>query len=273
MSDWKRQTPLGREASYDMAYDPGLLVPIPRVEGRQAISAPEPLPFTGCDIWNAWELSWLDGRGKPVVAWGEFRVPADSPFIIESKSLKLYLNSLNQQAFDEIATVAAVIRRDLGRAADAPVEVRLHAPEDWPHAVAEPEGRCLDDLPVTIQHYLPAPDLLTAQAGRLVDETVYSRLLRSRCPITGQPDWGGVQIHYRGPAIDLAGLLAYIVSFRQHQDFHEQCVERMFLDILERCSPQQLTVEARYLRRGGLDINPYRSNTDRPAENRRWFLQ
>ncbi len=273
MGDWKQQTPLGRDASYDLDYDPDLLVPIPRAEGRQAIGVPDPLPFRGCDIWNAWELSWLDLRGKPLVAWGEFRVPADSPCIIESKSLKLYLNSLNQHRFEDQDAVSAALRADLWRAAGAPVDVRLHSPETWPRTLPGPEGRCLDELPVTIEHYAPAPHLLQVDRDTPVEETLYSRLLRSRCPITGQPDWGGVQISYQGPRIDPAGLLGYIVSFRQHQDFHEQCVERMFLDIMDRCSPAQLTVDARYLRRGGVDINPHRSHGDRPVENRRWFLQ
>lgn len=273
MSDWKEKTLLGRDASYDTDYDPGLLVPIPRAEGRRAIGVPDPLPFAGCDVWNAWELSWLDPQGKPVVVWGEFRVPADSPNIIESKSLKLYLNSFSQHRIADATAACELIRQDLSRAAGAPVDVRLNGPEDWPRELAEPEGECLDGLPVSIKYYHPAPQLLTADVDSEVEETVHTRLLRSRCPVTGQPDWGGVQIRYRGPKIDLAGLLAYIVSFRQQQDFHEQCVERMFLDILERCRPELLTIEARYLRRGGLDINPYRSNSGEPAGNRRWFLQ
>ncbi|MCC5859224.1 MAG: NADPH-dependent 7-cyano-7-deazaguanine reductase QueF [Ectothiorhodospiraceae bacterium] len=273
MSDWKERSPLGRKARYDAAYDPGLLVPIPRAEGRRANGVPEPLPFTGCDIWNAWELSWLDSRGKPEVAWGEFRVPADSPNIIESKSLKLYLNGFNQQRHGDMHAVAECIRVDLSRVVGAEVVVGLHGPEAWPDRLDGPEGHCLDALPVTIAHYQPAPELLQADARDVVEETFHSRLLRSRCPVTGQPDWGGVQIHYRGPRIHREGLLAYVISFRQHQDFHEQCVERMFLDILQHCRPEQLTVEARYLRRGGLDINPFRTNAGTTARNRRWFLQ
>lgn len=270
---WEDDAPLGKAVGYERDYDPGLLYPIARSDGRARIGLGGAAPFTGCDIWNAWELSWLDARGKPMVAWGEFRVPADSPSIIESKSLKLYLNSLNQASFDSRQAVQKLIAQDLSRAAGGPVTVVLRASDDWPQTLAVPQGECLDGLDVTIRHYHPEPALLTLRSGVVAERRVFSRLLRSRCPVTGQPDWGGVDIRYRGREIDPAGLLAYIVSFRQHQDFHEQCVERMFLDIQRRCQPEQLTIHARYLRRGGLDINPYRTSTSTEADNQRWFLQ
>ncbi|MEX0729731.1 MAG: NADPH-dependent 7-cyano-7-deazaguanine reductase QueF [Aquisalimonadaceae bacterium] len=265
--------PLGKAVAYDSPYDPGLLFAIARSESRERLGFGAALPFSGCDIWNAWEVSWLDAAGKPAVAWGEFRVPAETPNIIESKSLKLYLNSLNQERLGSLEAVKAVVERDLSAVAGAPVIVNLTPPERWPDRLRVPEGRCLDDLPVVIRHYHPEPALLVASGEEVVEECLYSNLLRSLCPVTGQPDWGGIMLRYRGPAIDCAGLLAYIVSFRQHQDFHEQCAERMFRDIMERCRPEALTIHARYLRRGGLDINPFRTNTSEQPDNGRWFLQ
>jgi len=252
--------PLGRLVDYDSTYDPTLLFAIERAAGRERLGIGARLPFRGCDLWNAYELSWLDAGGKPRVAWGEFRIPADTRCIVESKSFKLYLNSLNQHRFDSADAVRELLRRDLSACLRADVEVDLHLPESWSRfPLVEPEGRCLDELPLQIDSYQPEPERLRTVSTQRVTRTVFSRLLRSRCPVTGQPDWGTVQIAYTGPEIDEAGLLAYIVSFRQHQDFHEHCVERMFTDIHARCAPQRLTVYARYLRRGGLDINPYRS--------------
>jgi 7-cyano-7-deazaguanine reductase len=208
--------------------------------------------------------------GKPCVACAEFWVPADSPCIVESKSFKLYLNSLNQHRFESPAALQSTLTRDLGRCLGAQPEVRLLLPGDW-GALAHRgfDGICLDDIDVAIKHYEPAPQLLRRLSGRVVEERLFSRLLRSRCPVTGQPDWATVLVDYAGAELDRAGLLAYIVSFRQHQDFHEQCVERMFADILERCAPERLSIYARYLRRGGLDINPMRSTVaERPLDLR-----
>jgi 7-cyano-7-deazaguanine reductase len=259
------ELPLGKTVAYDAAYDPELLFPIARAAT---------LPMHGWDIWNAYELSWLDAIGKPMVAWAEFWMPATSPNIVESKSLKLYLNSLNQHRVASVGDLHAMLERDLAGCLGAELEVRLHLPTDWDGlATIAPVGRCLDDLPIAIEFYEPAPQLLRLQSERVVEERLFSRLLRSRCPVTGQPDWATVSIDYRGPEIDCAGLLAYIVSFRQHQDFHEQCIERMFVDISRQCAPQRLSVYGRYVRRGGLDINPYRSTEPGRPHNLRDLRQ
>jgi 7-cyano-7-deazaguanine reductase len=267
-------SPLGQSVDYDAGYDPGLLFAIPRAEGRRPLGLAGALPFTGCDIWNAYELSWLNPAGKPVVAWGELRIPADSPAIVESKSLKLYLNSLNQAAFDDAEAVVATIARDVAGCVGADIDVQVRLPETWSQFPIEmPPGECLDELAIRVTDYTPQPDLLQWASHDVVTRHCFSRLLRSRCPVTGQPDWGTVCISYSGREIDAAGLLAYIVSFRQHQDFHEHCVERMFCDIQTRLAPAALTVSARYLRRGGIDINPWRSSSAQIAPNPRLFRQ
>ncbi|MDY0012506.1 MAG: NADPH-dependent 7-cyano-7-deazaguanine reductase QueF [Rhodocyclaceae bacterium] len=253
-------SPLGRTVAYRTDYAPELLFPIPRQTKRDELGiAGDALPFTGWDLWNAYELSWLTPRGKPVVALGEFRVPAESPCLVESKSLKLYLNSFNQTVFDSIEAARQTIIRDLSAAVGAPVRAVLKRPQDANRAFGPPPGGVLlDDMEVDIQHYQPAPQLLCA-TGPVVEETLYSHLLKSNCLVTGQPDWASLAIRYRGPAIHREGLLAYIVSFREHHEFHEQCVERVFRDITAHCRPEGLAVWARYTRRGGLDINPFRS--------------
>jgi 7-cyano-7-deazaguanine reductase len=227
------------------------------------------------DFWNCFELSWLLPSGKPVVAVGEFAIPADSPNIIESKSFKLYLNSLNQTAFADQAELLALLEKDLSAAAGKPVGVRLLSlAEATGEGVASAPGTCIDDLDVAISNYAaPAPELLRCDSARLIEESLHSHLLKSNCPVTGQPDWGTVVVQYRGAALDHASLLAYLVSFRQHADFHEQCVERIFLDLLRLLEPEHLTVYARYVRRGGLDINPYRSTMAISPENRRFVRQ
>lgn len=253
-------SPLGKTTVYADRYDPSLLFPIPRKQKRVEIGAIEPLPFSGVDIWNAYELSWLDARGKPQVALAEFRVPAASPNIIESKSFKLYLNGFSQERI-ETATLRDTLMRDLSLAAGAPVNVTLSAPSAQGHAIIDLPGKLLDDQPLEIDDYgPPKPGYLSADHNAApVEEALLSHLLRSNCPVTGQPDWGSVQIAYRGAPIDHAGLLRYLVSFRTHNEFHEQCVERIFVDLMTRCGPERLTVYARYTRRGGLDINPFRS--------------
>jgi 7-cyano-7-deazaguanine reductase len=268
-------SPLGKNTAYADRYDPSLLFPIPRAEKRAEIGVAELLPFHGVDIWNAYELSWLDLRGKPVVALAEFRVPAASPNIIESKSFKLYLNGFAQECIADAATLAATLAHDLSAAAGAVVGVQLRDANAASYAVTDLDGQLLDSQSIDIDHYgPPQADFLSADSGAIaVEETVVSHLLRSNCPVTGQPDWGSVQITYRGPPIEHAGLLRYLVSFRNHNEFHEQCVERIFVDLMQRCAPQQLSVYARYTRRGGLDINPFRSSTPATPDNPRTVRQ
>ncbi len=254
-------SPLGRTVAASADYDPGLLFPIPRAAKRAELGLGDTLPFHGVDLWNAYELSWLDPRGKPRVALGTFRVPAHSPNLIESKSLKLYLNSLNQARLADFDEAASRIANDLSHAAGATVEAWLVPPSAFDGQCLEsPVGESIDDLPVTIDRYgEPDAALLRADPGEIVSETLVSDLLKSNCPVTGQPDWASLAIAYRGPRLDREALLRYLVAFRTHDDFHEQCVERVFCDLLRACASQSLTVHARYTRRGGLDINPWRS--------------
>ena len=255
-------SPLGKSSEYISTYTPSLLFPIPRAAkwAELGLSA-ETLPYKGVDFWNCFELSWLLPSGKPVVAIGEFSIPADSPNIIESKSFKLYLNSLNQTAFAYTLSLEATVRTDLSSAACKPVSVRIRSLADIEaEGVMALPGVCIDGLDINVSSYEhPRPELLRCDDSRVVEESVHSHLLKSNCPVTSQPDWGSVVVEYRGAALDHASLLEYIVSFRQHSDFHEQCVERIFLDLQRLLKPEKLTVYARYVRRGGLDINPYRS--------------
>ncbi|WP_295470227.1 NADPH-dependent 7-cyano-7-deazaguanine reductase QueF [uncultured Pseudomonas sp.] len=255
-------SPLGKSSEYVATYTPELLYPIPRAAkwAELGLSA-ESLPYQGVDVWNCYELSWLLPSGKPVVAIAEFSVPADSPNIIESKSFKLYLNSLNQSVFATQGELQAVLVKDLSAAAGKPVGVSIRSlAQISAEGVADLPGPCIDELDIEVHSYdHPRPELLRCDASRSVEESLHSHLLKSNCPVTSQPDWGSVVVEYRGAALDHASLLAYIVSFRQHSDFHEQCVERMFLDLQRLLRPEKLTVYARYVRRGGLDINPYRS--------------
>jgi 7-cyano-7-deazaguanine reductase len=268
-------SPLGKSTAYVDRYDPSLLFAIPRAEKRTEIGVTEPLPFYGVDIWNAYELSWLDPRGKPVVALAEFRVPAESPNIIESKSFKLYLNGFAQERITDAATLASTLTHDLSAVAGAEVGVALTEARADAYAVTDLDGHLLDDQAIDIDHYgPPQPDFLQVDHdGSPTQETMVSHLLRSNCPVTGQPDWGSVQITYRGSPIEHAGLLRYLVSFRNHNEFHEQCVERIFVDLMQRCAPQQLSVYARYTRRGGLDINPFRSSVPSMPGNPRTARQ
>jgi 7-cyano-7-deazaguanine reductase len=268
-------SPLGKDTVYASRYDASLLFPIPRADKRAEIGVAELLPFHGEDVWNAYELSWLDLRGKPVVAMAEFRVPAASPHIIESKSFKLYLNSFAQERIADADALAATLKHDLSAAAGALVGVHLREATAGLHPVVDLDGQLLDRQPIDVGCYgPPQPDFLHATAAATpVEETLVSHLLRSNCPVTGQPDWGSVQISYRGAPIDHADLLRYLVSFRDHNEFHEQCVERIFIDLTRRCAPQQLSVYARYTRRGGLDINPFRSSAPASPDNPRTARQ
>jgi 7-cyano-7-deazaguanine reductase len=263
---------LGQPTFYENRYNPKLLMPIPRDIQRREINITS-LPFGGVDIWNAYEVSWLDSRGKPQIAIGELHFPAVSANLIESKSLKLYLGSFNQTCFKGQEQVIETLVNDLSHAAQAEVKVKLIMPPHFAELkVTELPGVCLDELPVTTDVYAVNCDFLMA-TDRVVEEKVFSHLLRSNCPVTQQPDWGSVWLHYVGRQIAHEGLLNYFISFREHQEFHEQCVERMFVDILRCCQPEKLTVYARFTRRGGLDINPFRSNFADVPENVRTFRQ
>ncbi|MDR6584808.1 NADPH-dependent 7-cyano-7-deazaguanine reductase QueF [Herbaspirillum sp. BH-1] len=259
-------SPLGKSSEYPTHYDPTLLFPIPRAPKRAELQISGTLPFFGVDIWTAYEISWLNLRGKPQIAIATFMVPADSPNIIESKSFKLYLNSFNQERLESADQLVEKLRTDLSAAAGAGVQVMLTESSQFGQLqFGELAGLSLDRLDVEIE---PAsggahPDGSQLRANHeeaLVEETLVSHLLKSNCPVTSQPDWGSVQIHYVGAPIDQERLLKYIIGFREHNEFHEQCVERIFSDILRYCKPQKLAVYARYTRRGGLDINPWRSN-------------
>lgn len=270
-------SPLGKTSAYIDHYDASLLFPIERQGKRDEIGIDsQPLPFRGVDVWNAYELSWLNNRGKPLVAMGEIFIPAESPRLIESKSFKLYLNSFNQTRFDNVRAVAGVMERDLSSAAGAPVRVTLVPLNQMGHSadITTLPGDCLDELDIEVEHYQTRAALLQADTTRHVEEVLHSHLLKSNCLVTGQPDWGSVVIDYRGPRIDREALLKYLISFRQHNEFHEQCVERIFQDLSRQCGCQRLSVYARYVRRGGLDINPYRSNDEAFAvDNRRLVRQ
>lgn len=266
-NDPSQHSPLGKPTCYRSDYAPELLFPIPRQIKRDELGIPPgPLPFLGEDLWNAYEISWLNPKGKPVVAVANFRIPASSPQLIESKSFKLYLNSLNQSSFTDSASLSTILARDLSAAAGATVKVELTELGRQPMArIAYPEGFLLDNLDIECSRYEPAPELLKTTDAPIVEEHLYSHLLKSNCLVTGQPDWACVSIHYRGHPIDRAGLLRYFVSFRNHNEFHEQCVERIFTDLMQHCAPEQLSVYARYTRRGGLDINPFRSTRQAEA--------
>lgn len=257
------ENPLGHHTVYPSVYDATLLFPIKRTESRDKLGLSGELPFQGNDRWTAYEVSWLDQSGKPQVRVAEFVVDCDSPNIIESKSFKLYLNSFNQTVFAQEGDVVAAMSNDLSAAAGATVLVSLFPLDDaLPLAVSQPIGQCLDHLPVNAINYEPKPELLSVSTTEKVSELVYSHLLKTNCPVTDQPDWATVFIEYSGFQIDHNSLLAYIISFREHQDFHENSVECLYCDLQRFCKPEQLTVYARYTRRGGLDINPLRTTRD-----------
>lgn len=272
--------PLGKDVAYPDSYQPDLLFPIARQLQRDSLGVgTQRLPFVGADRWTAFELSWLNLRGKPQVALAHLTFPCETHNIVESKSLKLYLNSLNQTRFADAAAVRDCLRKDLSEAAwrgsaQPSASIGVHIVEaDAFHTerVHELDGVNLDRLDIECNDYTPRPDLLRSQSDRAnVTETLTSRLLKSNCPVTGQPDWASLQISYSGHPIDQEGLLQYIVSFRNHTGFHENCVEQMFVDIWQHCAPLQLSIQARYTRRGGLDINPFRSSNPQalPANTR-----
>ena len=265
-------SPLGKVSSYADQYDPSLLFPIARADKREEIGLTDKLPFMGADLWTAFELSWLNLRGKPQVALAHITVPCETRNIVESKSFKLYLNSFNNSRFADAAAVQALIRQDLSEAVwrgakqSGSVGVKIILPEMFDREpVHELDGLSLDRLDIECTQNQPAPELLKAATHEApVTEVLVSNLLKSNCLVTGQPDWASVQISYSGPQIDQEGLLQYLVSFRNHNEFHEQCVERIFTDIWRQCQPNKLSVYARYTRRGGLDINPFRTSHPGP---------
>ncbi|MBA3661086.1 MAG: NADPH-dependent 7-cyano-7-deazaguanine reductase QueF [Gammaproteobacteria bacterium] len=251
---------LGKKSEYDAVYNPDRLLPLPRKNKRNEIGVPNPLPFSGFDLWNHYEVSWLNEKGKPIVALAQIIYGCNTPNIIESKSMKLYFNSFNYSKFKDVEAIKTTIENDISKRVGGAVNVGI-----FPLPLAGNEilysgfeGICIDDLDIEVSSYTVNTHSLTVETV-LVEESLYSNLLKSNCLVTNQPDWGSVLITYKGRKINREGLLRYLISFRNHNEFHEQCIERIFMDILRLCQPKELTVYCRYTRRGGLDINPYRS--------------
>ena len=267
---------LGQQTKYSEKYDRTLLQPVPRRLNRDQLNITATQPFTiGADIWTAYEISWLNPKGVPQVAIADVSIDFRSENLIESKSFKLYLNSFNQTTFADFADVQQTLQRDLQDCAQGEVNVRLNSLADYTaQPIATLSGDCIDTQDIEVRDYAFNAALLNHCTGEhLVEETLVSHLLKSNCLITQQPDWGSLQIHYVGKQINREQLLRYIISFRQHNEFHEQCVERIFCDLMQYAKPEKLTVYARYTRRGGLDINPYRSNFEPLPQNVRLARQ
>ncbi|MGY4677552.1 NADPH-dependent 7-cyano-7-deazaguanine reductase QueF [Pasteurella sp. P03HT] len=267
---------LGQQTQYSTNYDRSLLQAVPRQLNRDGLGITHTQPFTlGADIWTAYEISWLNPKGVPQVAIADIEIDFNSENLIESKSFKLYLNSFNQTQFDSFSAVQAILQRDLADCAKGKVKVTLHPLSKYQHEpITELTGECLDNLDIEIHDYTFNADVLAGCCHEnQVEEYLVSHLLKSNCLITNQPDWGTLQIHYVGKQIDREKLLRYIISFRQHNEFHEQCVERIFCDVMRFAKPEKLTVYARYTRRGGLDINPFRSNFEAVPNNQRLARQ
>jgi len=257
--------PLGKETAYPQHYDPSVLFPIPRAENRAklGLNPASALPFFGVDLWNAFELSWLNLKGKPQIALAEFEIPADSPCMIESKSFKLFLNSLNSERIADEESLRERVVADLSAVAGAPIRMRIFTPEQLSKGgMREMDGVLLDRLDIEIDPNVKAdPALLKADhSSSPIEQCVVSHLLKSNCPVTGQPDWASIQIRYQGRPIEEEGLLRYLIGFRELGEFHEHCAETIFCDIKRQCKPEKLSVYARYTRRGGLDINPFRTD-------------
>lgn len=268
------ESPLGKTTVYHETYSPGLLFPIPRTLARDKIGIGSVLPFDGVDIWSGYEISWLNLKGKPEIALAEFTFPCKSPNVIESKTFKLYLNSFNQSNFASLEDVRKTLHNDLSNAAGAIVDINIFPISQLKlQTLGEFSGTCLDSLDIETSVYEPNVNFLTTTPN-IVEEELYTDLFKSNCLVTGQPDWGSIFVHYSGPKIDHEGLLKYFISFRRHSGFAEHCVEQVYYDILTRCAPEKLTVYGRYTRRGGLDINPFRSNFEKEAPvNSRQFRQ
>lgn len=269
------ESPLGKTATYGGEYNPKVLFPIAREPFRKSLGIDGVAPFHGHDLWNAYELSWLNPKGKPVSAIAQFLFPSFSPNIIEAKSFKLYLNSFHQTRFNDVEEVSQILKQDLSQCSQSPVILEV-APLTTIHSceLGRLEGLCLDNLDIDVHQYTVDASLLQIEDENPVSETLYSDIFKSNCLGTGQPDWGSIQIIYSGRKINHAGLLQYLISFRQHNEFNEHCVERVFMDIRQQCQPQELTVSAHYTRRGGLDTNPCRStNPEVPINSTRFFRQ
>ncbi|MXN87575.1 NADPH-dependent 7-cyano-7-deazaguanine reductase QueF [Pasteurella canis] len=267
---------LGQKTQYATNYDRTLLQAVPRQLNRDSLGITQTQPFTlGADIWTAYEISWLNSKGVPQVAIADIEIDFQSKNLIESKSFKLYLNSFNQTTFDSFSTVQHTLEQDLADCAKGKVRVQIHPLAKYnQESIAQLNGECIDELDITITHYEFDASVLENCCNEIVvEETLVSHLLKSNCLITNQPDWGSLQIHYVGKQIDREKLLRYIISFRQHNEFHEQCVERIFCDLIQFAQPKKLTVYARYTRRGGLDINPFRSNFETVPTNQRLARQ
>lgn len=254
------ENPMGIKSTYPDSFDPGLLVALPRSTNRTELGLTGSLPFVGEDIWHAYELSWLNKQGLPLVAIARFIFPFNSPNLIESKSFKLFLNSLNQERFNDQQEMVEKLIEHLSQCSGGNVKIELFDLNEAAEFIKSPDGICIDHLNVTINDYHPNASLLVVDENNIVEESLYSNLFKSNCPVTDQPDWGSISISYKGPAITHESLLAYLVSYRLHSDYHESCVEKIFVDIHNKCKPQELTVQANFLRRGGLDINPIRSS-------------
>lgn len=255
------QSELGHSSNYDSHYNPERLFLIPRATQRKEIGIdPNMLPFYGFDCWNHYEVSWLNEKGKPLVAVAVIVYDCSTPYLIESKSLKLYFNSFNNTQFKDSDTVCLTVARDLTQRVGGNVKVTILSLKEkkLTRIQAAPLGECIDDLDISCSNYLVRPDYLSTE-DNATEEILYSDLLKSNCLVTKQPDWGSVQIAYTGKQINKEGLLKYLISFRNHNEFHEQCIERIFMDLMNHCKPEKLSVYGRYTRRGGLDINPYRS--------------
>lgn len=267
---------LGKTVEYKSTYAPELLQPVPRQLNRDELALTgNELPFHGNDIWNGYELSWLQPNGLPRIAILRCRIDAFSTNLVESKSFKLYLNSFNNSIFVSTAAVEEALHTDLSACAQGDVQIEIIPPEEFHLAsFANLPGQCIDQQDITISEYALNPKLLQVQQpAKMVSETLYSNLLKSNCLVTNQPDWASVVVKYEGPQIDRAALLRYLISFREHNEFHEQCVERIFMDLTQYCACTKLTVYARYTRRGGLDINPFRSNFEEPIGDLRTLRQ
>lgn len=277
MSDFLKDAPLGHHSEYVDTYAPGLLFPVARSEARDGLglhASAEMLPFHGVDVWHAYEVSWLNARGKPMVAMAEFRVPCNSINIVESKSFKLYLNSFANTQFSSRKEVIETLEKDLSECAGGPVDAIVQTLDEAARStLLQVSGTLVDQIDLELSQYNYDPELLMTEQGETRTEQLYSHLLRSRCPVTGQPDWATLVIRYKGVPISAASLLRYVVSLRNHEGFHEQIIERIFLDIMERCAPEDLTVYGRFTRRGGIDINPFRSNYETLPQSLRTVRQ